>query len=224
LSGLTVGGTYYISATTGVLTATNPGSNARAVGQADSATTLIMPPTPVVYASPVVLVRSTTPVTIGNTTTETNTFGTTVGANILGTQRTLHFSATATVSQNSGANNTLTLRFKYGGTTLQVASLIMPSANATGPLLIDCELTARGATNLQDTRCVAYMQANGSFNQSGFGTADYTAAAIDTTLPTINIGSTVDSTQAQTLLASVQWSVANALSTVTLYDAYLEVK
>jgi len=53
LSGLTTGGSYYISATAGDLTSTAP-LNARYVGQADSTTALITTPNPPLAASTVV--------------------------------------------------------------------------------------------------------------------------------------------------------------------------
>lgn len=266
LASLSVGSTYY-AGTAGALTSTAP-ANARRLGQADTATSLVVKPDspPVIPLSatngqiPIgngsgytvatltqgegvqvtnaagaitlangVLDHKTATTTINNSASETTLYSFSVPGGTLSTNRVIHFSATGSVLQNSGSPQTYTIRAKYGATTFAgIAVLNIPSANATGPLNLDCEVMATGATNSQAAKCrleVAYN--SGNFNGSGTAGADMSATNITQVIvlvPSVHVSMAIDSTTAQTLVVTGQMSAANASMTITMNSAYTEVK
>lgn len=145
----------------------------------------------------------TTPVTIANTVTETTVSTFSLPANILGTNNmvigTIYLSD---LDIRGAAGATLTLRLKYGATTL-VSLLFAPAGTATnGQAKIEVYLAAVGATNSQKGTMSLYRNptaASGAWD--GAIITPGTAAE--------------DSTAAKNLIVTAQWSEANSGDSIT---------
>ena len=149
---------------------------------------------------------STSDVTVTNTTTETNLYSFTVTGGTLGTDKSLIL--VIDISDFDGAASAiLTLRLKYGGTTIAVlTSTADPTAytNSTGRIVVT--LRGDGATNAQ------------------LGSMSFEFEQV------VNLGdlrrirvaaSAVDSTVNQTLAVTAQWAAGQATSSVTKGGATL---
>jgi hypothetical protein len=138
--------------------------------------------------------------TISNSAVETTIYSYSVPGNTLSTNKILKIIVSGTYLNNSGANRTVTVRLKYGATTIisAVTGNIGTSAT-TGEFYYVFYLNAAGATNSQE----ATFEGR---HTSGGGTA-------------LTFGDTgtaaIDSTSAQTLLVSAQLSAATATQTYT---------
>lgn len=136
---------------------------------------------------------------VNNTGVETTTFTFTVPGGTLRTDRALQLRAIWHVKWN--AAGTLTVRVKYGTTTIFTSSALDPADSATfRPLLLDVTLFAANATGLQHARAELSI---GEVGIAGVGTvptrqevASYASAAEDSTLD-------------KAFVVTAQWSVAD---------------
>jgi hypothetical protein len=148
--------------------------------------------------------KSTTAQDVTNTVTETSVYSYSVPGNTLGTSNGLRLVLTG-LSHVDTSSATVTVRVKFGGTTFATAVLNL-TATHNGGYKIEVLLNANGATNSQ--RAVVVSQ---FFNLG----ASETVAVLTQGSSTVGIAYhdalTVDTTTAQTLTVTVQWS--SALST-----------
>lgn len=143
---------------------------------------------------------NTTPTTDGNSSADTALYTYSVPGGTLSTNKGIVVVVTGTYKNNTGSTQTITVRAKYGGTTVcSKTTGTMASNAANGFFFIQFYLTAQNATNSQ----VGYM--NASF-ESG--------ANVSTNIDDRG-SSAIDSTLAQNLVISVQHSAANANLTLT---------
>jgi hypothetical protein len=147
----------------------------------------------------------TTDTTVGNTASETNLVSYSVGAGILGTGNAVRLKGYITTMAQS--TNELTLRMKYGSTT--IASLTIDSANFAADINrgeFEALLVADGATNSQEgVFQVKLLAAN---------TSTITSTAVVGDLETGTASE--DSTGALNLVITAQWGGAAAGDTLTL--------
>jgi len=124
---------------------------------------------------------------ITNTTAETSLISATLPAGIMGLARALEFVCVATITTPLVSIPTLTIRVKFGGSTLTVAaglSLVASLTNA--PILLSGSIANIDATNVQYVYCEVRQSgglvsqpisiANGSFIQQAAFAEDTTAA------------------------------------------------
>lgn len=138
-------------------------------------------------------------VTVSNTTAETSIYSYSLPANTLGTEGILRIVVSGTYLNNSGANRTQTVRFKYGGTTMiNVTSGNIATSATTGTFTYTFYLMAHGATNVQQ----AWFTGT---HESGTGVKVI-----------LDDGGTaaVDSTSSQTIDVTVDSSAATATQTL----------
>lgn len=131
--------------------------------------------------------------TVQGTTSETTIYSATINANQMGASGMLEITLGGDLKNNSGLTPTLTLRVKFGGTTvctLKVSNIT--SFTATGGYVIQAWIANDGNTNAQRAFALLNASKNGTWDGTS---ADYGTAAIDTT-------------SNQTLLITAQWSTA----------------
>lgn len=135
---------------------------------------------------------SGTGVTVTNTTTETTVYSKTIDGGTLGSHKALRLKMQARVIHSVVQD--MTIRFKYGATTL--LTITIPAGLATADKSADIEflLTASGATNAQRASGRVDMQDQANqlytrWNQEGTATEDSTAS--------------------KTLSVTVQWAIAS---------------
>lgn len=215
LAGLVTGTTYYVG-TAGALTSTRPALNARVVGVADSASTLILAQSPSVATLGIrVLARSTTEQAVTNTVVNTSVFSTNIPANTLGTNKTLRLVLTGYYTNTSGGASNLTPTVTWGGTT--IASVALAYATGTqGAMYLEAIINANGATGSQRSNVRVNVIPSAVNVAAAALTTENVLAAYHDTLA-------IDSTIAQTLGVNVQHSVANAAISFKRWLAIVEV-
>jgi len=163
-------------------------------------------------AIPTVLDKVTTNVVVTNTVTEINIYSKSIDANSLSTNNALRLTIFGTHLENGVGSDTVTIRYKYGATTLitQIVATWTDGATANRQF-IQFVLAGDAATNAQIARAWwigvidgAGGDINADINKIGNGTA------------------AIDSTIAQNLVVSVQFANANANRTFTMEYAILE--
>lgn len=153
-------------------------------------------------------------VNVVNTTTETTILTKSISGGILGTANAL-LGKIFINNINFAVGATLTLRLKYGGSTVATIALVN---NAGGNISsyegkIEFDVLASGATGTQTGHIEAYVSVSaGSISNI----ADRNA--FDLSVGT----SSIDSTSAQTLLVTAQWSGASASSSVSFDHGWVE--
>ena len=161
-----------------------------------------------------------TPVTVSNTTTETDLVSVSIPANTLGTTGAINaYVYISAAAWTTGDGATLTLRLKYGATT--IASAVI-TKNTSGRALsglggaIQLNLIANASTSAQigsiDCRLIqtrAFDTDPSPARYAIMGGHDQGTAA-------------EDSTGALTMALSAQWSAADAGYTITMNNAIIE--
>jgi hypothetical protein len=140
-----------------------------------------------------------TPVTVTNTATETTIYSYSLAGGTLGTNKVIRGLLSGTYQNNSGGTRTVTVRVKYGATTiLQKASAAIATNAGTGSFQIDFNLYAQGSASVQQAwmACSFESGANVSVNFDDRGVAAINSAAN------------------QTLTVTVQFSAATATQTL----------
>lgn len=153
-----------------------------------------------------------TPVVIASSTVETTLFTTTVPANVMGTTNAVYFKMFVNPVGLTDTK-TLTLRLKYGGSTVTTMTLTQSGASSTSDGYIDGYLVEGGATNSQ----------RGSLGFFG-GPAELVSA----TYVTLGSGSVtgtsaVDSTASQTLTVTAQFNNSSAFDKLTINMAVVNL-
>ena len=146
-----------------------------------------------------------TPATVENSTSEGNLVSIAIPANTLGTANVLNFrfhisNITFTTS------NTLTMRLKYGATTIATA-VVTDGSSGGADGFIEGTIVANAATNAQKGM-INWQITQGAAN-AWLGDVDGGTAA-------------EDSTGALNLVISAQWTTANAGSVITVDHGYVE--
>lgn len=166
--------------------------------------------------------RVTTPVSNLNSAVETTMYSKSIAANDLSTNKTLRLTLDGDHIANSVGNaKNLTIRVKFGGTTMYAETVNLSTDSATrSPFSLVFRLSNQGATNSQVVV--------GEYNLStgGGGTGPTTGEGATTTTNSIRklFGTAaVDTTSAQTLAVTMQWDLNNSTREVKVYSAILEL-
>ena len=157
-----------------------------------------------------------TDTTIGNTTTETALYTYSVPGGTLGAGNTLRLTLRGKFT-NQDSGRTMTLRIKYGATTL--ASLAIFDG-ATGPLnwKLDIELSGDVATNAQIVHAVGVLdEIPPPVESSASGWSD-TPSNVAIKRGT----SAIDSTAAQNLVVTGKWNLSAGGASIIMEYAMLE--
>lgn len=145
--------------------------------------------------------------TLSNTTTETNVFSVSVPANTLRTTNVLRATIPISAYQVASTNSTLTIRLKYGATT--VASIVLDPSGVDASTMngkIEAWLFADGATGAQE----GTLQV-GIFEQK----LDILATGEKYVSATARGTASEDSTAAKNFIVSLQWGEADAGCVIT---------
>jgi hypothetical protein len=156
-----------------------------------------------------VLDRVSANVTVGNTTSETDLYSFSVPGGTLSTDRRLRLTLFCRNTDDFSANSTL--RLKYGATTLVTLTASGAGALTAAHTRITYELTGDGATNAQVAQ--GFYQVGPTAGGNGALTQDWIMRGT----------SAIDSTSAQTLAVSWQWSLGSAGNSFVMESAILEV-
>jgi hypothetical protein len=163
---------------------------------------------PVWASSSTILDKVTTDVTVTATTTETTIYSKSIAGATLSTSNALRL--TIQISDLDLATaDTVTFRFKYGGSTIATIALVPGACESvtSATLVLECFLQANATTSAQ----VGHIKQQ----------SDKTSAP-DISESFASGTSAIDSTVAQTLLVSSDFSSASAGDSITLTTAILE--
>lgn len=167
-------------------------------------------------AAVTVLDRDVTSQEVVNTAVETTVYTFSVPANTLSTNRTLRLHMSGSQLNNSGVTRTLTIRIKYGATTLYDSSGMSLSTNGFRRAIeATLNLTAANATGAQRSDCI--LNISGTDAVAGAGklvVGDFQANHITVA---------EDSTTALTLEITAQHQVADANISFIIENAMLEL-
>lgn len=155
---------------------------------------------------PVILKVDNTEATFTNSAAENTLWTYSLPGGILGANDAIRFSDEISILNNSGGNQTYTLRWKYGGTTLLSVPILCVANASTFGTILHVLMKNAGATNSQKATgsAVAPNAQAGSTSAASYGT------------------SAIDSTTAQSIVLTVQSSAATATQTVVQLLAVLE--
>lgn len=150
--------------------------------------------------------KTNTDTTVGNTATETTVYNKTIDANDMltngGARLFMHFEA----EQSSGANKDLSVRVKFGATTLVTLTVTIATDASSFDFQLEVMLF-NTATNAQ--RCAAKLSLDRDdvslSERSAYGTA------------------AEDTTASKALVVTAQWSAADPATTLTRKMAVLEI-
>lgn len=152
---------------------------------------------------------STTPVTVTNTTTLTTLFTTSIAGGVLGTNGAIKIFISVSDLDMPNSGN-LTLRLKYGGTTICSFAINNASATITDTVgSIEGYIVADGATGAQK----GFMQLVASGAQQE--TSADAAVGITKVMGADTGTAAVDSTASQTLIIDAQWGSATTTRSIT---------
>ncbi len=170
-----------------------------------------------------VINRVASTVTIGGST-ETTIYSYTVPANTMGTNKALRLTMIGDRLNDSGATKTITLRVKFGGTTLyQDVTATFADANLNRyPWNATVVLANQDATNAQTLGGQINFGINTTVPATGFG--DLGVDEIIAATPFVGVAGTIDTTQDRLLEVTVQHSASHASNNIRLHYALLELK
>jgi hypothetical protein len=179
-------------------------------------------PASVLPAAATVVYMKTTQKDVANTTTETDLLNDeiTVAADVLGANGYIDAMFHGDLLNNVGATSNVTLRFKFGATTLWAETVVLSNITARASWALRFRLFNSGATNAQE---LSGMFVGGELNgapTTGFGritTVGGNAA------PLGGFGGTAaeDTTSSKTLKLTVEWATASATRSFLLDTAHL---
>lgn len=147
--------------------------------------------------------RVTTPVDVANTVTETTVYSKSITGNDLSTNKIFRVTLTGDFLCNNSGTDSLTFRIKFGGSTLVTSAALRPGLGATsatrGGFEQELKLQMLGTSNSQRLSLVTFIQrGNNDSENAGSNNA------------MVGNDGTIDTTTAQTLSLTVQWSAASA--------------
>ncbi len=177
-----------------------------------------------------VLTRQVTLQTVTNTVTETAVFTYAVPGGTLGTNKILRLTLNGDFTNNSGGLITVTIRVKYGATT--IFSSAMTNVNTGGnsnPLALFCELGAANATNAQRAMTQMFFGATNSGGATGTaptidfvgGSGGSLSAGAGAVAAATHESVAEDSTSSQNLVVTFQMGTANA--SITMHANIVDV-
>lgn len=166
--------------------------------------------------------RVTTPVSNLNVNTETTMYAKSIAAGDLSTNKMLRLTLIGDMIANSVGNaKNLTVRVKYGATTMYAETINFATDSATrSPFRMVFELMNLGATNSQ------IVVGRYNLSTAGGGTGPTTGEGGTTTANSVRelYGTAAeDSTAAKTLAVTMQWDLTNSTREVKVYAALLEL-
>lgn len=165
-----------------------------------------------------VLDRKVTSTDVVSSTTETVVYTFSVPANTLGTTKALRCTLIGDYKNNSGGTATLTIKAKYGSTTIaQTATAGGADGAPRAGVYLEFGLRAANATNAQ----VAYGHVVNGNRTSATNAGQLLAAAIDQWGTHTAVAE--DSTGALTFQITVQHDTNNALTSFREYEVLLEL-
>ncbi len=155
--------------------------------------------------------------TIANTTTETTMFGTGVGtltlpANSLAVGKVIRITMRGFIAMVSG---NVTTRLRLGGTLIENGATFTVTGSGTLGFELLAEITVRVIGGLGS------VVGGGKFDAAGGSGAAYVGA--EKKLDQVRAAVLIDTTIAQAIDVTHQFSVANAGNTVTIQQAFVEV-
>lgn len=162
------------------------------------------------------LARDVSAAVVENTTTETTVFTSTLAANSLSTNRMVRGSVFMSI--RSAAARTITLRLKFGATTVAAHAITLGDTGGEVPAWFDFDISALGATNAQCVRAHS-MAVNSASNLTGTGT---TVAAAQN-LISVYAAAAIDSTANADIVFTVQPGTAEATLLARVYAVQLEL-
>lgn len=166
----------------------------------------------------VVLSRDTALQSLANTVAETSIFSYSVPGGTLGTTRMLRLTMIAGYNNNSGANRNITIRLKYGATTLVTLGINgVPASASTRFFKLEALLTANNATNLQ----VGTLRV--MVGGAGQGNIATDLTSVDPAIFENLADAPEDSTAAKTLTVTAEHSFAHAALTLAAHARHLEL-
>ena len=159
-------------------------------------------PDAVVKQNKKILVEDTD-VIVSNTTTETNIFSTSIGADVMGTTNAIRIKIYVTdlgIEESLAPESQLTLRLKYGATTLASVVVTSETTQLSGAKgVIEAFLLEAGTTASQDG-FISLLASNNATNFDASPSQVFTVG---------NGTATEDSTGALNLIVSAQWNQAD---------------
>lgn len=172
----------------------------------------------------VVYDRSTAGVDVNTSTTETSLYTKSITGGDMSTNRMLRLSMFGDVLHNNVAGDTVTWKFKFGGTTFfaDTSSVSAATGAARQPWRADIRVANLGAANSQMIEGIwNYVVPGTAAPTTGIGDIQTgTTAAGEGAISTLG---TIDTTTAQTLDITIQWSASSANNSFRLRYAVLEL-
>jgi len=168
-----------------------------------------------------VLDKETTNIDVTLLTTEQTVFTHTIPANLLGTNGTLRLTMIGDYLNNNATSATLTIRIKFGATTLYADTVDASATSASRrPLILSLLFGNEDATNAQSGGGTIFL---GTAAGATTGLGDLDADEIESTTPFACIDSTLDTTAAQDLVVTFQLDVNSSTFSVRRRTAVLEL-
>jgi hypothetical protein len=172
-----------------------------------------------------VLDRSTALVDIQNSTVEQSLYSKVIPAGAMGIDKMLRLTMLCDLLYNSSGNN-LTIKIKFGGVTIfsDVFNQGVTDA-ARRPFILNIWLANCGAANSQmmSAQAMNIRIADTHTPTTGLGGADFRNIIFAGLAASLNALATVDTTVAQTLDITAQWSAAGTTLSIRKRYASLEV-
>lgn len=171
--------------------------------------------------------RTTTTVDVNTSTTETSIYTKSITGNDMGTNRMLRLTMVGDYLHNNVAGDNIRMRIKFGGTTLWDSGAINSFGGVLGaarhPWRWQIHLSNMGATNSQMLESLMLEEfANTGAPTTGIGLAASGAGFI--VVPGgISTLATIDTTSAQTLDVTVQWSASSVNDSLRMRYSVLEL-
>lgn len=151
----------------------------------------------------VLLYKSLTPVTVTNTVTETTLFSTTISAGVLSSTNGLNIQML--VSALVAASHNITLRLKYGGTTISTMTITIANTFSTVQAgWYTAQIFANAATNAQKGYALLGVVTTNSEGTALRQITGYGAGS-----------ASVDSTSNQTLSITAEWATNSVNDSIT---------
>jgi hypothetical protein len=153
--------------------------------------------------------KVTADTTVTNTVVETAVYTKSISGGVIGTNSRIRLTLAGSIVNSSGTNRDLTIRLKYGATTLATAAVDVRNGITAGGAEIIAYLSADGATDAQHGLIRALSAGGSSSGRDRAAAGSGTAAE--------------DSTGALNLVVTVQWAAASTNLTYVMRHAVAEL-
>lgn len=166
---------------------------------------------------PVILSRQVATQTVTNSAAETSVYSFSVPSNVMGTTRSLRLTWHGTHDNNNATPPSLTVRYKFGGTTFHDGAITAITASAsTRPVW--------GWAIISPNNSATAQRSHGRFSLGAATTAGQTAAiAAGHDVLSFHNTLAIDTTATVTLQMTVQHGVADTVTTFRLQNVTLEL-